>query len=138
MDTKIKEIVLTAAQNLDAKILWQDETIGLDVPCGEGRTQVVMIVEVEGKEYIRIFSLIARFQNLDPVKALRLNMTFTDSAFAITDGDLKDGLGKAPTLVMVTTQRIATADLDEVQSKIKKIATLADGAEEQITGGDIT
>lgn len=138
MDAKIKELVLTAAQNLDAKVLWQDETIGLDVSCGEGRSQTVMILEVEGKEYIRFVSLIARFQDLDPVEGLRLNMRFTEGAFAIMDWDLEDGLGEAPTLVMVTTQRIATADLEEIQSKIEQIAIISDTAEEKFTGRDRT
>lgn len=137
MDTKIREIVLTAAQNLGANILWQNETIGLKVPCEEGRKQLVVILEVKGKEYIRIFSPITRFQNINPVEALKINMSLTDSAFAIADLNLEDGLGNAPTLVMVTTQLIATANLDEVQSKIKVISTSADKAEEQLTGRDI-
>jgi len=74
LDTKIMNLVLRAASNLRAEVLWQEETVGLEVPCKEGRSQVVLVAEVEEERYIRFFSPMARFEHLDPCTAFKIQL----------------------------------------------------------------
>ena len=97
------------------------------------RTQLVFAAIVGGGEYLTFFSFFDTASVLDldgAIALLKLSFNLNGIATGIADFDLKDGLGTVPRLAIVGEQLIATANLDEVVDKIKKVAEVADGLEE--------
>ena len=129
MDTKTRELILVAAQNLNAKISTDEnnERFTIKVPLFENKIITVFIEEMVSEaydeysgKYIRFFSIVEKLQNQNLVKILTLNTFLVEGAFSIVK--IEDEI---PYIVIKTTQNVETADLYEIQVKIKEIATFA-------------
>ncbi len=139
MDAKTRELILVAAQNLNAKISADEnnERFAIKVPLFENKVITVFIEkmvneaydEYSGK-YIRFFSIVEKLQNQDLVKILTLNTFLVEGAFSIVK--IEDEI---PYIVIKTTQNIETADLYEIQVKIKELAIYALAALEKKLNG---
>lgn len=143
MDAQVVRLVSSVAQDLGAKCeqIWEGKACLMTLQLPGGRSQVVLVSEVrsdEGpdKDFLRYWSTVGRFMNLDAVEILKLNLQLNVGAFAIWEFDIGDGLGNVPTLGIVDTQLVQTADFDEVKSSIKILADLADDFEKNLFGSD--
>jgi len=143
MNANVKELLEKAARNLGCELKQlgnEGNFFAMVVPVKASRKQSVMAVVVKGEDYIRFFSPYgtAAILNLEVAKnLLKSNFSMTGVANAIVDFDLFDGLGTAPRLVVVGEQLIATAEIEEIIDKIKRVAESADAYEDAITkGGD--
>lgn len=139
MDAKTRELILTAAQNLDAKISSDENNkrFTIKVPLFENKIITVFIEEMVNEtydeysgKYIRFLSIVEKLQNQDLVKILTLNTFLVEGAFSIVN--IEDGM---PYIIIKTTQNIETADLYEIQVKIKEIAIFALAALEKKLNG---
>ena len=129
MDAKTRELILAAAQNLNAKISADEnnERFAIKVPLFENKIITVFIEEMVNEaydeysgKYIKFFSIVEKLQNQDLVKILTLNTFLVEGAFSIVK--IEDEI---PYIVIKTTQNIETADLYEIQVKVKEIAIFA-------------
>jgi hypothetical protein len=143
MNVNVKELLEKAARNLGCELKQltnKGDVFTVNVPVGTSRTQLVFAIVVKGEEYIRFFSPYgtAAILNLEVAKSLlKDNFGMTGIAHAIVNMDLFDGQGNVPRLVVVGEQLIATAEVEEIVDKIKKVAEIADAFEDKITrGGD--
>ncbi len=139
MDAKTRELILTAAQNLDAKISSDENNkrFTIKVPLFENKIITVFIEEMVNeaydeysRKYIRFLSIVEKLQNQDLVKILTLNTFLVEGAFSIVN--IEDGI---PYIIIKTTQNIETADLYEIQVKIKELAIYALAALEKKLNG---
>lgn len=141
MEKNIVSMFTRISEDIKAKPpveIFDGDGIILSIPLPEGRSQMVIIVTVKGRQSIRFFSPIGRYQNLNATVLLEFNMQLVDGAFAKVNFDLFDGLGNAPTLVLVDCQRIDTADYMEIKDKLLNIAVNADDVEKIVYGTDHT
>ena len=139
MDSKIKDMLVKFSEENNVKLFEGKNIIMLLVPCKGERFQDVGVMDWEDGEFVKIVSIISRMDaNLDLTHILRINTTLNDGTVGILDWDLEDGQGNAPCLVFSSTQRVATADYDEIKYKINYAANTSDMIEEALTDTDKT
>ncbi|HOC52979.1 MAG TPA: hypothetical protein PLW61_01255 [Caldisericia bacterium] len=137
MNENLKNLIFEACKNLNAELVYENkENFGYVflVPCDEGRKQNVIITRSE--DYLKIATPIARYQYVNPVAVLEYNFLIQEGSLGVADFDFNDGLGNTSSLFFVTTQLIKTADLEEIQNKIKTTAIEGDRVEKTLIGRD--
>jgi hypothetical protein len=102
----------------------------------EGDRKQLAIVSVVDN-FLKFFSPACRAQNVNPVVALKYNISPQEGFLGILDFDFLDGFGKVPALFLVSSQNIETTDVKEIRNKMRVVATEGDKLEAILTGSDI-
>lgn len=127
---EFREIV----DSIAAACSWQvtDEkggSICIEVPTGNGRTQMVLITDdtdVADQQIARYWSVIGSATDIDFQRCLEENAKLAYGAFALKDGQL----------VLMDTQLVQDADPMEVGASIGNLAAYADRYERDLFGVD--
>lgn len=107
----------------------KDGSICIEVPTGNGRSQVVVITEdtdVADQLIVRYWSVIGSSEGIEFRKCLEENARLAYGAFAL----------KGPNLVLMDTQLVQDADPMEVGASIGNLAAYADRYERDLFGVD--
>ncbi len=106
-----------------------DGSICVEVPTGEGRTQMVLITEdrdIADQQIVRYWSVIGPASGIEFERCLEENARLAYGAFALKEGQL----------VMMDTQLVQDADPMEVGASIGNLAAYADRYERDLFGID--
>ena len=107
----------------------RDGSICIEVPTGEGRTQMVLItadMDVADQPIVRYWSVIGPADGIEFERCLEENARLCYGAFALKEGQL----------VMMDTQLVQDADPMEVGASISNLAAYADRYERDLFGVD--
>jgi len=125
----IRKIVDSIAQACSWHVVEEGDVLSVDVPTGEGRSQVVLITndtDVAEQAIVRYWSVIGGLEDVDFRRCLEENARLAYGAIAIKDGQL----------VIMDTQLVQDADPMEVGASIGNLAAYADRYEKDLFGTD--
>lgn len=125
----IRKIVDNIAQACAWHVVEENGVLSIDVPTGEGRSQVVLIThdtDVAEQQIVRYWSVIGGVEDVDFRRCLEENAQLAYGAIAIHDGQL----------VIMDTQLVQDADPMEVGASIGNLAAYADRYEKDLFGTD--
>ncbi|MEZ6188239.1 MAG: hypothetical protein R3F62_24925 [Planctomycetota bacterium] len=124
-----RKIVDSIARACGWHVVEEGGILSIDVPTGEGRSQVVLITpdtDVAEQQIVRYWSVIGGVEDVDFRRCLEENATLAYGAIAIHDEQL----------VIMDTQLVSDADPMEVGASIGNLAAYADRYEKDLFGTD--
>lgn len=117
-----------AAQQGWAMVRNHDGSAKLEIPTEYGRSQVVQVspgADPDGLPLLFIWSVVCTTDAIgDPYYLLRLNAELTYGALAVRD----------PHVILIETQLVQTADLEELRRALFYVGKFADDLEKQVHG----
>ena len=126
---RFREIVDSIAQACNWKVTDEEGSICIEVPTGNGRTQMVLITEdtdIADQLIVRYWSVIGAAEGIEYKRCLEENAKLAYGAFALKEGNL----------VLLDTQLVSDADPMEVGASIGNLAAYADRYERDLFGHD--
>ncbi|MCA8923889.1 MAG: hypothetical protein KDD82_18910 [Planctomycetes bacterium] len=126
----IRKIVDSIAQACSWHVVEEDGMLSIDVPTGDGRSQVVLITndtDMAEQKIVRYWSVIGGTEDVDFRRCLEENSRLAYGAIAIQDNQL----------VIMDTQLVQDADPMEVAASIGNLAAYADRYEKDLFGTDL-
>lgn len=126
---EFREIVDSIAQACNWHVEERKGSISIEVPTGNGRTQLVLITDdtdVADQPIVRYWSVIGPAADIEYRRCLEENARLAYGAFAIQDDQL----------VLMDTQLVQDADPMEVGASIGNLAAYADRYERDLFDHD--
>lgn len=126
---RFREIVDSIAKACGWQVTAEGGALSIEVPTGNGRSQVVLITEdqdIADQQIVRYWSVIGPADDIEFRRCLEENARLCYGAFAL----------KEEQLVLMDTQLVQDADPMEVGAAIGNLAAYADRYERDLFGVD--